>query len=379
MALAIGAFGIGTTEFTPMGLLPNIAQDVGVSIPAAGLLVSAYAMGVTLGAPIMTLIFTRFGNRTALMSLMAIFALGNLVSALAPDYGSLLLARVLTSLSHGAFFGLGSVVASSVVSKEKQAAAVAIMFMGLSIANIGGVPIATWIGQNASWRYAFAGTATLGFVTIAALWLVMPKCEKSRAPNVRQELRVLVERRVLLALGTTVMGAGAMFTLYTFIAPTLIAVTAASDAFVAGALIVIGIGFTLGNGLGGRVAQWSLDGATKVFLASIAGVMLFLPITLTTQMGAVISLFLWGAVTFALVPAVQTRVMQVAVAAPGLASAVNIGAFNLGNALGAAVGGGVINYGLSYKAIPLAGAFLAVLGLMLVFWGTRGSDGKSAA
>lgn len=175
LALAIGAFGIGTTEFTPMGLLPVIAEGVNVSIPTAGMLITAYAIGVMVGAPVMTLLFSRFGKRTALMALMAIFTVGNLLSALAPGYGTLLASRLVTSLNHGAFFGLGSVVAASVVPKEKQASAVATMFMGLTIANIGGVPAATWIGQQVGWRLAFAGTAALGLVAIAALWLALPK------------------------------------------------------------------------------------------------------------------------------------------------------------------------------------------------------------
>ncbi len=182
LALAIGAFGIGTTEFSPMGLLPVIAEGVNVSIPSAGLLVSAYAIGVMVGAPVMTLAFSRFGKRTALMLLMAIFTIGNLLSALAPGYTTLLLARLVTSLNHGAFFGLGSIVAASVVPKEKQASAVATMFMGLTIANIGGVPAATWVGQQVGWRMAFAGTAALGLLAICASGSRCPRAKPARCP-----------------------------------------------------------------------------------------------------------------------------------------------------------------------------------------------------
>ncbi|MBP0583375.1 MFS transporter [Labrys sp. LIt4] len=374
LALAVGAFGIGTTEFTPMGLLPVIAQGVDVSIPSAGLLISAYAIGVMVGAPVMTLLFSRFGKRTALMLLMAIFTVGNLLSALAPGYTTLLLARLVTSLNHGAFFGLGSIVAASVVPREKQASAVATMFMGLTIANIGGVPAATWIGQQIGWRMAFAGTAVLGVIAIASLWLALPRGETGKVPDLRRELGVLTHPTVLLAMATTVMGAGAMFTLYTYVAPVLADLTGASDTFVTIGLVLIGVGFTIGNGLGGRLADWSLDGATKIFLAALAVIMMALPLVLASHVGAAIGLLLWGAATFAIVPPVQMRVMQAAAQAPGLASSINVGAFNLGNALGAAVGGGVISLGLGYAAVPVAGGVLAAAGLLLVMLGrTRAS------
>lgn len=368
-ALAIGAFAIGTTEFTPMGLLPVIADGVQVSIPTAGMLVSAYAIGVMAGAPVMTLLFSRFGKRAALMALMVLFTVGNLLSAFAPSYTTLLLSRLITSLNHGAFFGIGAVVAASVVPKDKQASAIAMMFMGLTIANIGGVPAATWIGQQVGWRVAFGGTAVLGLVTIAALWLALPKGEPGTRPDVRRELKVLTRPEVLLAMGTTVMGAGAMFTLYTYVAPVLADITHASPGFVAFALVLIGIGFTLGNSIGGKLADWSLDGAAKLILGALAVVMAVLPLVMTTHVGAAIGLVVWGAAAFGIVPPVQMRVMQAASQAPGLASSVNVGAFNLGNAVGAALGGAVIGQGLGYAAVPLAGAALAAGGLGLVWLG----------
>lgn len=371
LALAVGAFGIGTTEFAPMGLLPVIAAGVNVSIPSAGLLISAYAIGVMIGAPVMTLAFGRFGKRTALMLLMGIFTLGNLLSAMAPGYTTLLLARLVTSLNHGAFFGLGAVVAASVVAPEKRASAVATMFMGLTIANIGGVPAATWVGQQIGWRMAFAGTAVLGLIAIASLWLALPKGEAGAPPDVRRELGVLTRPAVLLALGTTVLGSASMFALYTYVAPVLETLTGASNGFVTLALVLIGVGFTLGNALGGRLADWSLDGATKLFLAALAVIMLALPWILASHVGAALGLLAWGAAAFAIVPPVQTRVMQAAAEAPGLASSINIGAFNLGNALGAAIGGGVISLGLGYAAVPIAGALLAAAGFALVEFARR--------
>lgn len=366
LALAIGAFGIGTTEFSPMGLLPTIATGVGVDIPTAGLLVTAYAVGVMVGAPVMTLLFGRLRTRTALMALMAIFVAGNLLSALAPDYWTLLVARLVTSLNHGAFFGIGSIVAAGLVPKERQASAVATMFMGLTIANIGGVPAATWIGQQIGWRMAFAGTAGLGVLAIIALYFVLPKGVQGKLPNVRAELSVIARPAVLLAMATTVMGAGAMFTLYTYVVPTLETLTRASPMFVTFGLVLVGLGFTLGNGLGGRLADWSLDGSMKLFLGAIAVIMLLMPLLLGSSIGAAIGLFVFGVATFAVVPPAQMRVMQAATGAPGLASSVNIGAFNLGNGLGAAVGGAVISGGYGYAAVPVAGAVLAMVGLVIV-------------
>ena len=371
LALAVGAFGIGVTEFSPMGMLPVIAEGVGVSIPSAGMLVSAYAIGVMVGAPIMTLIFARFGKRTALMALMAIFTLGNLMSALSPDYWTLLASRVVTSLNHGAFFGLGSVVAASLVPKDRQASAVATMFMGLTLANVGGVPLATWIGQSIGWREAFGGTALLGLLTMAALWLALPVGAAGQRPEVRRELRALTRPDVLIALLTTVLGASAMFALYTYVSPVLTTLADASDGFVTLALVLIGLGFTFGNWLGGRVADWSLDGATAIFLGALAAIMLVAPLTLGSQIGAATTLFVWGAAAFAIVPPVQMRVMQAATGAPGLASSVNIGAFNLGNAIGAALGGAVIAADLGYAAVPVVGGLTAATGLALVWLGRR--------
>ncbi len=377
LALAIGAFGIGTTEFSPMGLLPVIADGVRVSIPTAGLLVSAYAIGVLVGAPVMTLAFARFGRRAALIMLMGIFTVGNLMSAMAPGYFTLLLARLVTSLNHGAFFGIGAVVAASAVPREKQGSAVATMFLGLTIANIGGVPAATWIGQQVGWRMAFGGTALIGLVAIAALWAALPKGAAGTRPDVAKELRVLTSRPVLLAMATTVMGAAAMFTLYTYVTPALTELTHASNGFVTLALALIGVGFTIGNWLGGKLADWSLDGATKLFLALLAAVMLALPLALTSQVGAAIGLLAWGAAAFALVPPVQMRVMEAASEAPGLASSINVGAFNLGNAVGAASGAAVVKAGLGYGAVAMTGSLLAAAGLLLVFLG-RASGARSA-
>lgn len=366
LALAVGAFAIGTTEFSPMGFLPEIARDLEISIPRAGMLISAYALGVMLGAPLMTLWLSRYSKRKSLILLMAIFTIGNILATLAPNYLGLMGARIITSLNHGAFFGIGSVVAASVVAKDKQASAVATMFMGLTIANIGGVPLATWIGQHIGWRMAFLGISLLGLLTMFSLWKALPEGQSSQKPDVRQELQVLTRLPVVLALLTTVMSAGAMFALYTYIAPSLQSFTQASPALITLMLVLIGVGFSIGNHLGGKFADLSLDKTLIGFLILLMLMMLLFPILASTAVGAGLALIIWGAAAFAVVPPLQMRVMSVAYDAPGLASSVNIGAFNLGNALGAIAGASVLNLGLSYSAVSFAGAGLSAVALLLV-------------
>lgn len=366
LALAVGAFAIGTTEFSPMGFLPEIARDLEISIPRAGMLISAYALGVMLGAPLMTLWLSRYSKRKSLILLMAIFTIGNILATLAPNYLGLMGARIITSLNHGAFFGIGSVVAASVVPKDKQASAVAMMFMGLTIANIGGVPLATWIGQHIGWRMAFLGISLLGVLTMFSLWKALPEGQSSQKLDVRQELQVLTRLPVVLALLTTVMSAGAMFALYTYIAPSLQSFTQASPVLITLMLVLIGVGFSIGNHLGGKFADLSLNKTLIGFLILLMLMMLLFPILASTALGAGLALIIWGAAAFAVVPPLQMRVMSVAYDAPGLASSVNIGAFNLGNALGAIAGASVLNLGLSYSAVSFTGAGLSAVALLLV-------------
>jgi DHA1 family inner membrane transport protein len=358
-ALAAGAFGIGTTEFAPMGLLPVIAADLHVSIPTAGLLVTGYALGVVVGAPLLTLPTERVPRKWLLLGLMALFTLGNLLSALSPSYTVLLAARVVTSLCHGAFFGVGSVVA-------KHASAVAGMFMGLTIANIGGVPLATWVGQNLGWRVAFAGIAGLGVIAILAIQLALPKLAAGPPSNVGQELGVIRRPEVLLALATTVLGSGAMFTVFTYIAPILQSEAHASESVITLALVIFGVGLTMGNWLGGHFADRALHLTLVVVLASLTALLVLFAFTMRSPLPAIATVFAWGVATFALVPSLQTRIMSVAADAPTLASSLNIGAFNLGNAAGAALGGGVIRLDFGYPWVAVAGAAMAAGALVLV-------------
>jgi DHA1 family inner membrane transport protein len=371
LALAVGAFGIGVTEFAPMGLLPVIANDLRVSIPTAGLLISAYALGVVIGAPLMTLTTGRVPRRTLLIALAGIFTLGNLLAAVSTGYAMLMAARVLTSFNHGAFFGVGSVVAASLVPAERRAGAVAAMFMGLTIANIVGVPLATWAGDHLGWRTSFWGITALGVTTMAALRLTLPVLPAPKDANAMAELRVLTRGPVLAALALTVVGASAMFTVFTYITPILRQMTHASLGFVTAMLVTYGVGLTIGNWLGGRFADRSVDRTLIVTLASLTVILIAFAMLMSFAVPTAILVFLWGIASFALIPPLQIRVMHAASDAPNLASAMNIGAFNLGNAIGAAAGGGVIAAGIGYPAVALTGAVASALGLVAVIVSVR--------
>ena len=371
IALSVGAFGIGVTEFAPMGLLPIIASDLGVSIPSAGLLISAYALGVMVGAPLMTLTTGRVPRRRLLIALAGIFTAGNLLAAVSDGYGMLLAARILTSLNHGAFFGVGSIVAASLVPPQRQAGAVAAMFMGLTIANVVGVPLATWAGEHLGWRASFWGIAGLGVITMAALRLTLPPLPAPSGAKVMAELRALSRGAVLGALSLTVIASSAMFTVFTYIAPILRDATKASPAFITTMLFTYGVGLTLGNWLGGRFADRSVDRTLIVTLASLTAVLVAFAMLMGQAAASAALIFLWGIASFALVPPLQVRVMSAASDAPNLASAVNIGAFNLGNAAGAALGGGVIAMGWGYPAVALAGAATSAIGLVAVVASSR--------
>lgn len=379
LALATGTFGIGVTEFAPMGLLPIIAEDLGVSIPTAGLLISAYAIGVMLGAPLMTLTTGRMRRRTLLISLAGIFTLGNLMAALANSYEMLMAARLVTSLNHGAFFGVGSIVAMSVVPKDKSAGAVAAMFMGLTIANVVGVPFATWVGDQLGWRAAFWGIAALGVLTMMALVATLPNNPAPKDGSPISELRALGRKSVLGALGLTVLGSSAMFTVFTYIAPILQTETGASVGFITAMLVTYGLGLTVGNWLGGHFADKSVNMTLIVTLSGLTITLIAFGALMAFPIPAALLIFVWGVASFALVPPLQVRVMQSAHDAPNLASAVNIGAFNLGNAIGAGLGGAVIALGLGLPAVAFAGAGMAALGLIAVLLLSQGTQRAAAS
>jgi DHA1 family inner membrane transport protein len=367
LALAVGAFGIGTTEFVMMGLLPDVADDLGISIPAAGHLVSAYALGVVVGAPLLAALTARMSRRTVLVGLMALFVVGNALSAAAPGETSLLAARFLSGLPHGAFFGVGAVVATGLVAPERKARSVSLMFLGLTVANIVGVPAATAMGQHLGWRATFLGVSAIGVAAMAALLLLIPR-ESAAAPSaggLRGELRALRSVPVWLALGTTVAGFGALFSAYSYITPMLTDAAGYADTSVTLLLALFGVGATAGNLLGGRLADHSLRGTLFGGLVSLVVILALFPLLLTTQVTAALAVILLGAAAFVTGSPLQLMVMEKASAAPSLASSANQAAFNLANAGGAWIGGLALAAGLGVTSPALAGAALAVLGLLV--------------
>lgn len=380
LALTAGAFGIGTTEFVIMGLLLQVAADLHVSLATAGLLISGYALGVAIGAPLLTIATRAMPRKTVLLVLMAIFTLGNIACALAPDYATLMAARVVTSLAHGTFFGVGSVVATSLVSADRKASAIAIMFTGLTIANILGVPFGTWLGQQFGWRATFWAVTIVGIVALAIVAAFVPKDEAApEESDWRADLKAMAQRPVLLGLLTTVFGFAGVFAVFTYIAPILTKVTGLGETSVSPILLMFGGGLIIGNLLGGKLAD-------KYLVPTVIGSMLVLAVVLGLMTFAIHDgitatafVFLLGTAGFATVPPLQMWVLERASGAgQSLASSLNIAAFNLGNALGAWAGGATIDYGPGLTAIPLVAMLMPIGALAIVFWSLR-LDRKEAA
>ncbi|KAF1048343.1 MFS transporter [Xylophilus sp.] len=380
LALAAGAFGIGTTEFIIMGLLTQVAGDLHISIPTAGTLISGYAFGVAVGAPVLTLATRRWPRKHLLLALMLIFIAGNAAAALAPGYGWLLAARVLTSLTHGTFFGVGAVVATGLVPQDRRASAIALMFSGLTLATLLGVPAGAWIGQHFGWRTAFWAVAAVGVVAFAILAAFVPRDRARPQPvPLRQELAVLRRGPVWLGLGITVFGFAGVFALYTYVEPLLTRVTGMGDGLVALTLLLFGAGLAAGNLLGGRLAD---RGVVRALLLSVGTLMLVLAAgrwAFGTPAVAMAYVVLLGTVAFATVAPMQMRVLQQAGPdGANLASSLNIAAFNLGNALGAWAGGLVLARGLGLLSTAWAAAALTAVGLLLALGSRRQPAGGSA-
>ncbi|MYZ11476.1 MFS transporter [Streptomyces sp. SID2999] len=364
LALAVGAFGIGTTEFVMMGLLPDVADDLHISIPTAGHLVSAYALGVVIGAPLLAAVTARMSRRTVLIGLMAVFVLGNALSAFAPGYESLLAARFLSGLPHGAFFGVGAVVATGMVAPERKARSVSLMFLGLTVANVAGVPVATLMGQHLGWRATFLGVSAIGLAAIAALALLIPRDHThATAAGLRHELAALKSLPVWLALGTTVAGFGALFAAYSYVTPMLTDSAGFTPASVTLLLALFGVGATAGNLLGGRLADHAMRGTLFGGLAALGVVLALFPVLMRAEWSAALGVALLGMAAFVTGSPLQLMVMEKAAAAPSLASSANQAAFNLANAGGAWIGGLALAAGFGVTSPALAGAVLAVLGL----------------
>ncbi len=362
-ALTAGAFGIGVTEFVIMGLLLEVSADLDVSVAAAGLLISGYALGVVIGAPALTLATRRWPRKRALVALMAIFTVGNVACAVATSYEMLMAARILTAIAHGTFFGVGAVVAADLAGERKRASAIAVMFTGLTLATVLGVPVGTWIGQALGWRATFWAVTAIGVAAVAIIeWLVPQTVDRPDRVDPLSELRALVRPSVLLGLSTTVLGYAAVFMVFTYIAPLLTRVSGLPEVAISPTLLLFGAGLVVGNLLGGWLADARLRATVLGCLLVLAVLLAAMNAAIRDPIAAVIFVGLFGMAAFATVPPLQAWVMSNATGAgESLASSVNIAAFNLGNALGAWLGGLVIEHGPGLAVLPLAAALIPVL------------------
>lgn len=384
LALTVSAFAIGTTEFVIVGLIPTIANDLNVSLPSAGLLVSLYALGVAVGAPLLTALTGKLPRKLLLLGLMALFTLGNLVAWQAPGYESLVMARVLTGLAHGVFFSIGATIATNLVAKDKAASAIAIMFSGLTVALVTGVPLGTFIGQHFGWRATFLAVSALGVIAFLASLIFIPHNLQHSAQqdhphnkpaSVLQQLQVLKQPRLLLVYAMTAVGYGGTFVAFTFLAPILEQITGLSSGSIALVLLVYGISVAVGNIWGGKLADKKGPIAALQFIfGGLALVLLLFTFTATNPWLAIATVLIWGAFAFGNVPGLQVYVVQQAARhaphAIDVASGLNIAAFNVGIALGAWGGGLIVDqWGLQHT--PWIGAIIVVIAILLTRWSGR--------
>jgi DHA1 family inner membrane transport protein len=388
LALALGGFGIGLTEFVIMGLLPEVAADFGVSEATAGWLISGYALAVVVGALLLTAAVTRFERKPVLAVLLVLFIAGNLISAIAPGYSMMMVGRIVAALAHGAFFGIGAVVAADMVAPTKKAGAIAFMFTGLTAANVLGVPFGTMLGQAAGWRSTFWAITGIGVLALIGILTLVPRTghgdAQASSGGLRGELRAFRSGQVWLSILVTILGYGGMFGAFTYIAFTLTDVSGFAASAVPWLLILFGVGLFVGNTVGGKAADRNVDRTLLVVLAVLVVVLVGFALTAGNQPLTIASIVLMGGFGFATVPGLQMRVMKYASSAPTLASGANIGAFNVGNALGAWLGGVTITAGLGYTSPIWAGAAITVLGLGVMAFaaakaGSRTDSGTTAA
>jgi DHA1 family inner membrane transport protein len=352
VALALGSFGIGTTEFVIMGLLPDVARSLAATIPEAGLLVTGYALSVAFGSPFLAIATAQLGRRRTLLLLMAVFIVGNVLCAVAPTYSLLMAARVVTALCHGSFFGLGAVVAATLVPPVRRAQAVSAMFSGLTIANVLGVPLGTALGGVLGWRAAFGAVSGIGLLAAGALYGWLPRRIPVPKVELHHEARAMARPQVILAMLVSAMSSASLFSVFTYVTPILEEVTRVSPRTVTAVLLLFGIGVTIGNLIGGRLGDWRLMPSVLGILTLLIPVLALLSVTSRSLPAASVTIFCWGCLAFALLSPLQTRVVNEASLAPNLASTLNQSAFNLGNAIGAWVGSVSLTHGVPYHGLP---------------------------
>ncbi|WP_128103011.1 MFS transporter [Paenibacillus sp. DCT19] len=363
LCLTVGAFAIGMTEFIIMGLLPNVATDLNVSIPQAGQLITGYALGVAVGAPILTVFTHKIPQKRLLVLLMCIFIIGNALSVIAPTYGLLISARILTAFAHGTFLGVGSIMATKLVAPERRAGAVSVVLAGLTIANIIGVPFGTFIGQQLGWRSSFGAITILGIISLIGIIRFIPVIPQGAPANLMQQFRNLIRPQVLLILLVGALGCGSLFAVFTYITPMLVDISGFAEQSVTWILVLFGVGVTLGNMVGGRLADWKLMPSLMVNFGILAVLLAVLTFTIENATLAVITIFCWGVAAFGIMPGLQIRIMNLTREAPLLATTSSHSAFNLGNAWGAYLGGFAITH-TGLGSIPLYAAVIAACGLL---------------
>jgi len=363
--LTTGAFAIGMTEFLVMGLLPNVASDLGVSISQAGQIITSYALGVAIGAPILTILTHSVAKKPLLVLLMFIFIVGNALSMVAPTYPLLIMARVLTALAHGTFLGAGTLIATYLVPEHRKGTAVAQVLSGLMIANIIGVPFGTFIGQQFGWRASFGVITVLGIVALLGIWKKIPVIQDKHEVSILQEIKAVLKPQVLLTLLAGLFGCASIFALFTYITPLLQELSGFQPQTVTWILVVIGVSVTIGNLLGGKLADWKIMPSITVGFAITAVILAVLSVTIHNPILAVITLFLWGVSSFIILPIIQLRTMELASEAPMLVATSNHAFLNVGNAFGAYIGGVTItHYGLSM--VPWLSSLLALTGFLVI-------------
>ncbi|WP_239724658.1 MULTISPECIES: MFS transporter [unclassified Mammaliicoccus] len=363
--LSLGAFAIGMTEFVIMGLLPNIARDLNVSVSDAGQLITGYALSVAIGGPIIVLATYKLPRKNLLILLMAIFIIGNSIGSFAPNYGSLMISRVIAALAHGSFFGIGSLFAANMVAPHKRASAMALMFMGLTLSNIIGVPFGTFIGQLLGWKMTFVVISVLGLFTLIGIIKYVPNQEETQPISIKNELNVLKDLKLWLTLGVTLFGFSSVFAYFTYISQILINVSNIEERWISFVLIIFGVGVTLGNIIGGRLADWNLNKALQIIFV-IFPIYIFLMYYIQNySVLMVVGIFVFGLIGFSMSPSLQFKSTIVSQDAPMLASTLNQSAFNIGNALGAAIGGVVVSQ-LGTENLALVAPFLTIIGLIFL-------------
>lgn len=378
LALAVGAFAICTSEFVIVGMLLNISHDMSISVASAGMLVTAYALGVVIGAPLLTPFMVRFKRKNALVMLMLLYVAGNFACAVATSYQYLLLARVIAALAHASFFGLGAVVATQLVPKEKQASAIAAMFLGATLANVFGTPLGTLIGDHFGWRSTFMACSAIGVMGALAIAVLVPDIKSEKPQHLITEFKVLLQPQALKALLITILGFGGIFTALTYIGPLLTQVTGFPESAVSWLLLVFGVGMVVGNPVGGRLTDFSLRLGILVTLVILLAVLVALGLFAGFKVVTAMLVFLFGAAMFSAITPLQVQAMHATQNAPVLGSSFNIAAFNLGNAGGAWLGGYVLEQGVQVAQLPLVAAAVTTVGLLFAYFARAGVVAKSA-